>query len=127
MGADATLLISVAYPAGVTAADFTVYANAPSWCSTTWGDSCSASFSQVDSIAEVRASAGNTWHFDPATGLMSLRIVQPPTENTGSPNWSLDAGRIPPFIRDGIKIERCALAATSNHHTTRACVPVPYP
>ena len=127
MGAEATLLISVAYPASVTAANFTVYANAPFWCSTEWGVSCSASFYQVDSIAAVRASAGNTWHFDPATGLLSLRIVQPPAGNTGSPNWSLDAGRILPFIRDGIKIERCALAATSNHHTTRACAPVPYP
>jgi hypothetical protein len=85
VGADATLLISVAYPSSVTATAFTVYANGPHWCNTAWGDSCYASFAQVGSIAEVRASAGDTWHFDPTTGLLSLRIVQPPSDHTGSP------------------------------------------
>ena len=54
----------------------------------------------------MRASAGNTWHFDPTTGLLSVRIVQPPSDHTGSPSWNLAAGRIAPFSRDGIKIER---------------------
>ena len=75
-------------------------------CNTAWGVSCHASFAQLSSVAAVRASAGNTWHFDPSTGLLYLRIVQPPTDNTGSPNWDLASGRVAPFIRAGIKIER---------------------
>ena len=55
---------------------------------------------------QVRASAGNTWHFDPSTGLLYLRVVQPPTDNTGSPNWDLASGRVAPFSRAGMKIER---------------------
>ena len=37
MGADAILLISLAYPSSVTATAFTVYAKGPDWCSTAWG------------------------------------------------------------------------------------------
>ena len=107
VGANTQLLISLAYPtSSVSAASFTVKANAPSWCSTSWGDSCSQTFSQVTSIGAVRASAGNVWHYDSAGGLFYLRIVQPPKDNTGSPNWSLTGGRIPSFTRDGITIER---------------------
>ena len=120
MGAGTALLVSVAYPSSVTAASFTIYANAPPWCSTAGGNSCSTAFTQAASVAAVRSSAGDEWHFDSASGLLTLRIVQPPTDYTGDPNWSLTGGRAAPFSRDGITIERCAPAPTSNHaNTTR--------
>ena len=34
VGADTSLLISLAYPPSVTATDFTIYANGPHWCTT---------------------------------------------------------------------------------------------
>lgn len=101
---DAKLLLSVAYPAGTSVAAVTAFA--PSWC-LPWANEhykCEESFTRVGSLWAVRASAGNTYHFE--NSLLTVRIVQPPPHHTGSPAWRVVEDPVAPFVRDGIRIPR---------------------
>ena len=99
---DAVLLLSIAYPTNTSIR--TVYATAPAWC-LPWENEnrkCTETFTEVNSIAAVRASAGNVYHF--SDSILILRVVQPPGDRTGSPLWQVEPDAIKPFERDGIRI-----------------------
>ena len=99
---DTKLVLSIAYP--LTARVSSVIAAVPSWCHP-WAGSdrqCSETFSPVGTVAAVRASEGNTFHF--SEGVLTLRIVQPPTDRTGSPAWIVPVSPAGVFERDGIRI-----------------------
>ena len=106
-GPDTPMLLSIAYPLGTS---FTITANA-AWCSSSPEYSCQESFHSVNSIAEVRKSIGNTYHFS-KEGLLTLRIIQFPQTYVGNPDWFLpkytDIGQwgsgyaIPRFERGGV-------------------------
>jgi len=101
---DTKLVLSIAYPADATVSSIT--AGVPSWCDR-WAGSdrqCSETFSSLSTVAAVRASEGNTFHF--SEGLLTLRIVQPPTDRTGSPAWAIPVNPAGAFERDGIRITR---------------------
>ena len=58
-----------------------------------------------------------------ANGILTLRVVQPPSSWTGRPNWGVPANPTPPFTRDGITIPRYAWH--TNLAITAACTPDP--
>jgi hypothetical protein len=80
------LLLSVAYPTGTS---FTIKAKAVDWCSESCTTSCEELFSRVSSVQKVRHSNGNVYHFDDATGLLTLRVIMYPAAYTGEPHWKL--------------------------------------
>merc|ERR1712157_381342 len=73
------LIIAISYPVDTS---FTIRATV-GWCSPSSSYSCQEIFTRVNSLAEVRYSAGNTYYFDETTGLLYLRIVMPPKYFTG--------------------------------------------
>jgi len=95
-----TLLLSIAYPVGV---GLSVVARAAPWCQVSSGTSCSHAFTRVDSVDAVRASLGNKFHVD-ASGILYIRVVQPPKGRTGNPEWQLLEEPNIPLKRDGISI-----------------------
>jgi len=103
------LVLSIPYPRSVTS--FRIAAHAPPWCSASATRACTTSFRPVSSLQEVRASAGDVYHW--ADGLLYLRLVQPPADFTGAPSWSivpdsqLGASAVP-FRRHAINIFRFA-------------------
>ena len=101
---DTKLLLSIAYPPSVTQAS--VVAHAPSWC-TPWESAtraCTTTFRRVASVAAVRSSNGDTYHL--SNGLLTVRVVAPPNDRTGSPAWTVPVDPEMPFVRDGIRIPR---------------------
>ena len=110
--ADAALLLVLPYPPGstfqVTALSTGSYSNAqrgltptPSWCTVTGArgvavasNLCTVRFRAVDSIAAVRGGAGDTYHFDSATGHLYLRpTVQSQSYSfLGLPNVTASGG-----------------------------------
>ncbi len=101
---DTKLLLSIAYPTSVNTVSVT--ARASPWCFP-WESSnrrCTETFTRVGSIAQVRASLGNTYHL--GNGALTLRIVQPPPGWTGRPSWTVPVNVA--FTRDGISIPRFA-------------------
>ena len=60
---------------------------APQWCWPSRTQSCSTSFRRVGSVAEVRASLGDTYHWSAADGVLTIRVVQPPPNDVGRPEW----------------------------------------
>lgn len=101
---DTKLLLSIAYPSNVV--DATVTAFAPSWCFP-WESatqSCTQCFTRVSSVAQVRASLGDTFHL--SDGVLTVRIVQPPESWTGRPSWTVPVDPMTPFMRDGVRIQR---------------------
>lgn len=103
------LLLSIAYPIGTS---FTIVAHA-AYCSDSEFYSCEETFTQVSTIAEVRASMGNTYHVD-SNGVVTFRIIQTPKTYVGNPDWSIpqwdDVGKwgngyaIDRFERDGVRL-----------------------
>lgn len=102
------LLLSIPYPAGT---QFTITAQAPSWC---WEDAtynCAQEFSATSSVDSVRFGPGNTYFVD-TDGVLTLRVVEFPASFVGNPNWFIpdynSPGRngygkaIPSFSRDGV-------------------------
>lgn len=79
------LLLGIAYPKGTS---FTITANA-AYCSPSVKHSCVETFKPVGSVSQVRASNGNTYHFDSNSGLLTIRVVMFPKAFTGAPNWQL--------------------------------------
>ena len=101
---DTTLVLSIAYPTVVTSVS--VVARVPAWCDQ-WanaGRKCSETFGAVTSVAAVRASLGNKYHF--GDGVLTIRVVTPPDDRTGSPRWKVVADAAPPFVREGVRIPR---------------------
>jgi hypothetical protein len=96
------LILSIAYPTD--ASVVSIIAAVPSWCSRSATRSCSEVFTRVGSIAAVRSSLGNTYHL--ADGLLTVRIVQPPDDRTGSPDWAIPVDPAGAFVREGISIPR---------------------
>ena len=82
---DTPMLLSIAYPIGT---NFTITANAPTWCSPSAQYSCKEVFKPVNSITAVRKSIGNTYYFSP-TGLLTVRVIQTPKDYVGAPTWFL--------------------------------------
>jgi hypothetical protein len=103
------MLLSIAYPKGTS---FNITANAFK-CVQTLQYTCEANFFQVDSIAKVRNSLGNTYHVD-SNGVLTFRIIQTPQTFVGRPDFFLpndsDIGRnnegfaLDRFERDGIRL-----------------------
>jgi len=89
--ASTPLILAIAYPLQTS---FTITANA-AYCSESEWYSCQESFTPVNSVSEVRNSDGNTYYFDASTGLLYLRVIQPPQTFTGdltfsgTPEWHL--------------------------------------
>jgi hypothetical protein len=79
------LVLTIAYPLGTS---FTIQAHA-AYCSPSQKYSCVETFTAVSSPELVRSSIGNKYHFDSQTGLLTIRIVQPPQSYTGDPTWKL--------------------------------------
>ena len=105
------MTLSIAYPVGTT---FTITATA-GLCS--WRDGeCTETFTEVTNAEEVRNSAGNVYHFDETTGVLTVRIVMFYMRYTGQPNWILPTFDTPgltsknePFAlkrfeRDGVRL-----------------------
>ena len=103
VSASSQLMLSLPYPAGLA---FSVVAHGPPWCSTNAWTSCSWSFSSAASVQAVRSSDGDAFFYDAQEGLLYLRVVQPYSENVGSPSWTLVQEPTPSFARDGISIQR---------------------
>jgi hypothetical protein len=112
---DTPLLFSVQYPVGTSVS---VIAKGVDWCWSTCDYPCEEIFQPVDSVEAVRNSPGNVYHLDPATGLLTVRIVMYPELFTGSPDWKLynfnDVGRdgngfaLNRFERKGVLLPRAA-------------------
>jgi hypothetical protein len=87
------LLVSIAYPPGTS---FQIAAYAHPSCVRTATYTCSQNFSQVDSVAAVRNSLGNTYYVDP-NGVLTFRVIQNPRTFIGRPDYFLpqysDPGR----------------------------------
>jgi len=98
---EGTLVLSIAYPA---ATSFAIRAVAPPWCTEWARQSCTWDFSQVASVAEVRDSAGDAYHFDGE--LLYVRLVQPSQGNTGTPQWEHLRYPTKGFTRQGIRLEQ---------------------
>jgi len=116
---DAKLMLSIAYPLSVR--DISVTAIAPSWCFPWEGAqrSCTTAFTRVASVAAVRASLGNTFHL--AAGVLTLRVVQPPRDSTGRPQWTVPVDPETPYVRSGIRIPRYSWHAVLRIEAT--CAP----
>jgi hypothetical protein len=82
---DTPLILSIAYPPGTS---FTIKANAL-WCGESCTKSCEELFTQVTTVEDVRKSAGNVYHFDTTTGLLTIRVIMFPERFTGEPYWKL--------------------------------------
>ena len=96
---DTKLLLSVAYPPSVSAVSVTAFASP--WCFR-WESAtrpCTHAFTRVASVAQVRASAGDTYHL--GGGRLTLRVVQPWPSATGYPAWSVPEEPEAPFVRAG--------------------------
>ena len=78
------LLLAVPYPPGTS---FSITANA-AYCSQSAKRSCTEMFQKVDSVWHVRFSQGNTYHFDSATNVLWIRVVQFPQSYTGDTLYS---------------------------------------
>ena len=99
---DTKLMLSLSYPSSVT--NFTITANAAKWCSANAKKTCVETFTDVGSVEAVRASDGNTYHWD---GMyLYLRVVQFNPSYTGNPDWSVLEEPQTPFIREGIRLQR---------------------
>ena len=104
---DTKLLLSLSYPSGTS---FTVTANAAPWCNcfSNCGvtKSCNETFTSVASADAVRASPGNTYHFDGT--YLYVRVVQAPQGYTGTPGWAVEEepDGAAPFVRDGLVLQR---------------------
>jgi hypothetical protein len=87
------LLVSIAYPPGTS---FQIGAYAHSSCIKTATYTCHQNFYQVDSVAAVRNSSGNTYHVD-SNGVLTFRVIQNPRTFIGRPDFFLpqytDPGR----------------------------------
>jgi len=85
------LMLAIPYPEGTA---FSISANG-AWCWASSTVSCVESFQAVDSVAKVRFSQGNKYHYDTASNLLWIRIVQFPQTYTGdntysqTPKWRL--------------------------------------
>jgi len=111
------LLFSVQYPLNTAV---TVTAHAANWCYATCDKPCQEEFSQVSTVDEVRRSDGNVFHLDPATGLLTIRVIMYPETYTGAPDWKLfDFSDIGPdggyalkrFERKGVLLPRAAYSS----------------
>jgi len=78
------MVLAIPYPPGTS---FSVSANA-AWCWATSTHACIENFVAVGSPAEVRFSAGNTYHFDTTTNLLHIRIIMFPQSYTGDALFS---------------------------------------
>ena len=87
------LLVSIAYPPGTS---FQIAAYAHPSCMKTAAYTCVQRFYQVDSVAAVRSSSGNTYHVD-SNGVLTFRVIQNPRSFIGRPDFFLpqytDPGR----------------------------------
>ena len=87
------LLVSIAYPPGTS---FQIAAYAHPSCVITATYTCHQNFYQVDSVAAVRNSPGNTYHVD-SNGVLTFRVIQNPRMFIGRPDFFLpqytDPGR----------------------------------
>ena len=82
------LVLGIAYPPGTS---FNITAHA-AYCERSQNErryACDEVFTSVWSAAQVRASNGNTYHFDNATGLLTIRVIMVPQTFTGDPDWEL--------------------------------------
>jgi len=101
------LLLSIAYPPGTS---FNITAHAR-YCTASEKYTCSEPFHQVNSVAEIRNSLGNTYYVDPQ-GVLTFRILQLPKTFVGRPEFFFpqysDEGRdgfgfaLERFDRDGV-------------------------
>mmetsp|Transcript_20238 Transcript_20238/g.42749 ORF Transcript_20238/g.42749 Transcript_20238/m.42749 type:complete len:1211 (-) Transcript_20238:513-4145(-) len=106
------LMLSIAYPSGTT---FEIKALSPSWCNPCnnppWCHrSCEHEFSSLSSVQQVRESDGDTYYFD--GNILYLRLVQPPWDYTGYPNWVFPENPHPPFSRGGESITKFGWGAS---------------
>jgi len=95
---DTSLMLSLSYPPGTS---FAITAYAASWCNTNWKQ-CEEAFQEVGSPEAVRASAGNTYHWDGS--YLYVRLVQ--ANPNGWAEWSIEEEPTDPFVRDGITLPR---------------------
>jgi len=79
------LILGIVYPLGTS---FSITANA-AYCYANSQYSCIETFIQANSADDVRTSDGNLYHFDAATGLLTIRIIMYPQTFTGNPAWQL--------------------------------------
>jgi len=113
---DTILHLAIPYPAGTT---FSVYAQAPIWCNPgsppyqPWNSICQHFYRQVNSIAEVRSSWGDTYYFDSQNQLLHIRIVSLDSftyqfGSYGSYNqsqlWNANSTYSTYFSRDGLNL-----------------------
>jgi len=82
------LTLSIPYPLGT---NFTVKAKATKCWRSSLCDkyTCEELFHSVKSVEEVRFSAGNAYHIDSTTGVLTIRIVMFNRKYTGTPHWKL--------------------------------------
>jgi len=81
------LMLVVPYPQGTS---FTITAHG-AYCTPSPTHSCTEQFALVDSVAHVRHSQGNTYHFDTTTNMLYVRIIQFPQTFTGDNVYSSTA------------------------------------
>jgi hypothetical protein len=103
------LLLSIAYPAGTS---FTITASTV-YCNASATHTCREDYYQVDTVADVRNSLGNTYHVD-SNGVLSFRVIQTPRLFVGRPEFFLpqytDEGldgiglALESFERNGIRL-----------------------
>jgi len=65
------LLLAIPYPSGTT---FTIFHQAASWCSTSWGV-CTHACRAVTSVAAVRGAFGDAYFWDNTARILYLRVV----------------------------------------------------
>jgi hypothetical protein len=105
------LLLSIAYPPGTS---FTIVAHG-GYCTDNADYTCTETFHQVGSVADVRTSLGNAYHVD-SIGVLTFRIIQTSKTYVGHPEFFLpqysDEGKygthyaLERFERDGIRLPK---------------------
>jgi hypothetical protein len=99
------LILALPYISSTT---FTITANAPSWCSSSWA-TCQHPFTKVNSLDAVRKGFGDLYFFDAANGLLYLRVIehQGTFGDVGADpvRWTAPFTDLPQFARDGLMLQ----------------------
>lgn len=74
------LVLGIQYPPGT---NFTITAFAKTGCTPNSRYICQEIFQPVSSMAQVRSSQGNVYHFDESTGLLTVRVIMTPNGFVG--------------------------------------------
>lgn len=128
------LLLAISYPPGTT---FNVRATTARWCTPRAGRKlCEEEYTAVDSVAAIRASLGNVYHYDEVTGHLYLPIVQNSNKDlsAGTGIWQPTPSDV--FDRGGLSlmgrtssgyaievIANCAAGTTSGYCDVEPSVP----